>query len=147
MKKINKIIIKHEVDECPDLSWLGEFSNEPKGKFSIPHEPEDASSYNYFNAENVSNKGEAQQNYERMLAYGNDWSMVGIIAEAEVAVKVGDCWKLDCITSSGLWGIETDAEEEHHNEVANEQIDELKQLLREYGFSNKQIAEAPIEKV
>ena len=66
MKKINRIIIKHLIDENPDLSYLGEFSNE-EGEFAIKHDLSDNRTYNYFNAENVENMKQAMQNYERMM--------------------------------------------------------------------------------
>jgi len=145
MKKINRIVIKHSIDTGPDLSWLGEFSNE-KGEFPIEHDLSDSRTYNYFNADNVENMKQAKQNYKRMIDYNNNhWWMIGIKAEAEIATGTKGWQLLNTIKSGGLWGIETDCDDSHIKEIENEQLDELKDVLRKLGFSKLQIEKAPIK--
>ena len=38
MKRIHKVVIKRMVDESPDTSWLGEYSNRATNEFSIDRE-------------------------------------------------------------------------------------------------------------
>jgi hypothetical protein len=147
MKKINKIIIKHIPDYEADLSWIGTFDDEPKDEFAIKHNG-GREQYAYFNPQKgaVENKKQAKRDYERMMAYDRgEWGMVGIKAEAETAISIGNgCWKLDTITSGGLWGIETDADEKFHNEIEQEQLAELKDYLKEYGFTDSDIEKARV---
>ena len=146
MKKINRIIIKHPIDSDPDLSWLGEFSNE-KGEFAIEHDLSDSNTFNYFNADNVENMRQAKQNYERMIDYDkSNWGMIGIKAEAEIATGTKGWQLLNTITSGGLWGMETDCDDDIIEGIENEQLDELKDVLRKLGFSKLQIEKAPIER-
>ena len=86
MKKITKITVKHIPDYNADLSYLGTFSNK-KGEYAIEHNGE-RNSYKYFNAENVSNKKEAQHNYNTIMKYDSgDLYSIGIKAEAEIQTK------------------------------------------------------------
>jgi hypothetical protein len=72
--------------------------------------------------------------------------MIGIKATAETAVSIGNnSWKLDRITSGGLWGIESDADDSHKKETEMDQLAELKGYLKEYGFTDEEIATAPVE--
>ena len=146
MKKIKKIIIKRIPDYDADLSWIGTFSNEPE-EFAIEHDG-GRNSFKYFNPQKgaCENKKQAKRDYERIMAYDRgDWGMIGIMAEAETAVSIGNnCWKLDKITSGGLWGIETDSDETYLTDIENEQLTELKDYLKEYGFTNEDIEKAEV---
>jgi hypothetical protein len=148
MKKINKIIIRHIPDYDADLDWIGTFDREPQSEFAIEHEPDNNRTYNWFNPQKgaVENKKQAKRDYERLLAYDRgDWGMIGIKAEAHIACSLdGKTWKLDTITSGGLWGIETDADEKYHNEIEQEQLAELKDYLKEYGFTDEEIEKAEV---
>jgi hypothetical protein len=82
------------------------------------------------------------QDYKRCEEYNNGyWHFIGIRAEAEVGVKLNgsDSWKLDELTSGGLWGIESDSDKDHFKEVAGEELSQLRKILEAYGFSEKQI--------
>ncbi len=81
----------------------------------------------------------ALQDYARMESLQNgEWGFIGIRAQAEIAV----CGVCQTITSGGLWGIESDSEEEVFREEAREQLAELRGILNELGFSKRAIAAA-----
>ena len=146
MKRVNKITITRRLDETGDISYLGTFSDTPS-KYAIKHEG-DSRSYQYFNADNVSNMKEAQQNYDRAMEFSEGRvAQMGVTAEAEVAMSRdgGKTWKLDELTSGGLWGIESDSGEKYFKEVEDDQLSELKETLEGYGFTASQIKAAPIE--
>jgi hypothetical protein len=141
MKKINKIIIEHIPDYDADLDWIGTFDNEPKSEFAIEHDVGNPQTYSWFNPQNgaVENKKQAKEDYKRMLAYENgDWGMIGIKATAEVYTSQnGREWKIDKITSGGLWGIETDSSLEYKIEVEKDEEADLFETLKEFGFTDK----------
>lgn len=149
MKKINKITIERIPDYDADLDWIGTFDREPKSDLAIEHEPDNNRTYNWFNAQKgtCETKAQARREYERMLAYNRgDWGMIGIKAKAETAISIGQGnWKLDTITSGGLWGIETDTDEKYYKEIEQEQLSEVKDYLKEYGFTDEDINNAPVE--
>ena len=149
MKKINKITIKHIPDDDDDLSYLGTFGNN-KGEYGIEHNGE-RGSYPYFNAENVSNMKEAKQNYETMMKYERgDLYSIGIKAEAEIHTQQdgNSFWKIDKITSGGLWSIEQGYknDQEDIESIEQEQLEELKLTLKEFGFTDEEINKADIIK-
>ena len=147
MKKINRIIIKHLIDENADLSYLGEFSDRRKnqGKYTINHGQQPLG-YKYFNADNVDNMKQAKQNYERMIDYNKgNWWMIGIKAEAEIETGNMNFRLLNTIKSSELWGVNSDCDDSEFKEIEDERLDELKDVLRKLGFSKLQIEKAPIK--
>jgi len=149
-KKIDEICIRHIVDEYPDLTFLGEFSNTP-GQFAI-HHSDNAREFRYFNAYNVSNEAEARENYERMLQFCNgDRCMKGIRAEAQIITSLNLLDSLQSatvnrISSHGLWGIESDSDEEYVKEIEKEELSELRDILTLLGFASEQIDNAPIKR-
>jgi hypothetical protein len=145
MKKIEKIIIKHIPDYDTDLSWLGTFSNE-KGEHAIEHS-EGGRTYKYFNADNVENMKQARQNYEEMMKFERGESlMIGIKAQAEIRTSYnGKTWLCNAVSSGGLWGIEDSNEDDYIKEVEHEQLADIKDVLKELGFTDDEIANAPVE--
>lgn len=141
--KIDKITIRREVDTCPDLSYLGTFSNNP-GKFPIEHEPNNPRSYPYFNAENVDDLKQARQNYDRVMRYDSgDICDYGITARATVhitgpGIPAGNAL-LQEITSGGLWGLASDGTPADFAEVERGQLDQLITPLQALGFSTRAI--------
>lgn len=85
------------------------------------------------------------QDYGRMeqLNRGH-WCFVGLQAEARVAISLdgGQTFKLDKITSGGLWGIESDDDKSYFAEVAEGELSQLKGLLAAYGFGRTTVARA-----
>lgn len=144
---VGKIVVMHIAEESPDLSDLGKYSNEP-GEFAIENPQGDSRHYLYFNAENVSNMEEAQQNFERMERYEQgDWGMMGIVAEAELMIphkSIHPTWQIQRISSGGLWGIESDSGESYLKEVEQEELANLKSNLKELGVSEREFKRAKL---
>lgn len=154
-KKIISIKIKKMVDESADTSYLGEYSAR-RAKFSFDREflrDMNRNELRYFNPYTNPLEGktqkerkelydQAKQQYERMesLNRGN-WQYIGIQAEAQIEIN----GTLEYITSGGLWGIESDSGRDYIDEVGKEQMAELKGLLRELGFSKRQIEKVEIK--
>ena len=142
MKKINKIVVKRIPDYDSDLSYLGTFGD-VAGKYAIKHN-EGGRQYQYFNAVNVENMKQARQDYDRIMQYEKGYLMdYGVIAEAEIYTSQnGKYWKIDKITSGGLWGLSSDSGDQYFQDEAKNQIDELKNTLLEFGFKNLEIEKA-----
>jgi len=87
---------------------------------------------------------QAQQNYDRIMQYEKGYLMdYGVIAETEIYTsRNGEYWKIDKITSSGLWGLSSDSGDQYFQDEAKNQIDELKNTLLEFGFKNLEIEKA-----
>lgn len=140
---VEKIIVKHEIDEYPDLSFLGKFSDNP-GKYPIKHNGS-RGSYHYFNADNVENMTQAKENYNEMMRFeNNDIFMMGIKAYAVINIPTdNNSWIIQHITSGGLWGIESNSDKDYIKTIESEQIDEVKTYLKILCVEN--IDNAPIE--
>ena len=77
----------------------------------------------------------AAENLERLSKYGDQWSVVGVRAEARVGVSHdGTNWQMQELTSSGLWGIETDSDRGYFQQVATDELADLGATLRAFGF-------------
>lgn len=88
-----------------------------------------------------------QEGFEDRLAqFRNDeFSFVGIIAEAEVDIKGqsnSNFYIVQRISSGGLWGIESDSDKAYLAEIAQEQLMELRDQLKALGFSARAISVA-----
>ena len=145
---IKRIIIKKEVDNDTDLSHLGSFSNE-KGKYAIEHSLGDSRTLNYFNADNVEDMQQAQQNYKRIMQYENGSVCdYGITAYAKLSTDqdtVPVSFLINTISSGGLWGISSDSEQSYIKSVGKEQLIELKKVLLSLGFTKKEIDKVVVE--
>lgn len=111
MNKLDSIRFIKKIDECPDLSYLTQFEN---------------------------SKDPEEQKYhildqERLRQYNNgDWCMLGIYAEAKILIPSDQGGYItQHIKSPGLWGIESDSNETYFNEVAQEEKEQLKDMLKE----------------
>lgn len=153
MKKISSISIIQDPDYDADMSDLGTFGPEPKDKFAVNHHKAQGfanrNTFEWFNPQPgiCETKKDALSIYERMMDYekGN-WYMLSISATAHIQTSQdGKTWKLDKITSGGLYGIESDADESDKKEIASDQLQELKTTLQEFGFTKEEIDAAPIE--
>lgn len=143
MKKIEKIIIQHMPDNDADLSHLGEFSDEAKAG-AIDHHERDGITRNMLKYFNPQDPEHAEADYIRMIEYDRgNWYMLGIKAVAEIRTSDdGKTWSINRISSGGLWGIESDGGP--FNEIEAEQRDELEDILKNLGFTAKEIKEAPV---
>lgn len=141
--KIAKVWVEHVPDNDPDLSYIGEFSN-TAGEHAIEHSMTYCNignrEYRYFNPANAEHEKQAQEDYERMKAYGNDWHMIGIRAHAELNIPHGSSWIIQKISSPGLWGIESDVS--YFTEVENEELATLRDMLSQLGIELETIDKA-----
>jgi hypothetical protein len=139
---------KTKLDEWPDLSWIGEYSNSPKeGAIEVGEGPR---SYTYFNPANVEY---ADQDYERMKAYNRgDWYMLGVWAEVEISIpyygrkltrferlrrkdnRPITHWRMETVRSGGLWGIESDSDDDYIDEVYADETHDLIYVLESMGI-------------
>jgi hypothetical protein len=91
-----------------------------------------------------------RQDYERMESLNaGHWGYTGIRAQAEVTVPMKEglpsyatAVLTQTLTSGGLWGIESDSDSSYFADVQAEELAELKQQLRAFGFSARAIATA-----
>jgi hypothetical protein len=165
-KKINKITIKHIYDESPDTSFFGKYTDEvndwyidrEQGEYiAILQKDEDyelpskGREYRFFNpcagGEKEGTKDYqkyGKEDFKRMEDLNNgQWEFIGIKAFAEVHTSQdGNDWLINSVSSGGLWGIESDSDKDYLKEVEQEQIAELKIVLKEFGFSDKEINKA-----
>jgi hypothetical protein len=108
--RVQSLRIMTADDENPDVSWLDQSSEELGG--------------------DEAGKKDRKLNQERLESFHRgDWHMRGLWVEADVIVG-GTVQK---IRSGGLWGIESDANREYLQSVAEEEYDALKSILREMG--------------
>jgi hypothetical protein len=161
---IEKVTVKRVVDESPDLSCIGEYSDNATD-WSIEREsgeyvadlPEDHETptrgreYRYFTPyAGGETPGTADyreyglQDFKRMESLNRgDWCMIGIVAEAEVLIPSGpDSCHVQHITGGSLWGIESDSDNAFLETIARECLGELQQQLEAIGISASDIAAA-----
>ena len=160
--KTSDIRVHQVIDECADLSYLGEYTNKHPGYDELkrgsafdrfPESGRDYREYQYFIPANTVeehrkglialgySKGDAEelarsyckQDYKRYEALNRgDWQPIGIYATANVLC--GSCGEVSKIQSYGLWGIESDSEETIE-ETTEEQIKDLKDELTKMGVT------------
>ncbi len=150
--EVLSIKVRVEIDEHPDLSWLGEYTDNLPYKLDLrrgdafERRHRERHTYKYFTpAMTVGehrrglsklgySRGVAEElaryycrrDFERMEGYNRgDWWMVGIWAEAAVVIHN----VVQTISSGGLWGVESDAGRDYHLEVANEEVASLRAIL------------------
>jgi len=155
MKRIHKVVIKRMQDECPDTSWLGDYSDKQASEFSIDRAHDLDCLYRYFNGPIENYKGElpedirkyVRQDFERMESlYRGDFCFIGIRAEAEWSITQTEYARngslIQTVTSGGLWVIESDSSSEYLKEIEQEQLAELRSQLKAIGFSSRAISAA-----
>ena len=164
MKRIESVTIKKLYDESPDTSYIGEFTDtleegviiRATGEYYNPSQedqeiPDRGRECRFFKpyagGEKPGSKDYEKyglQDYKRMEALNQgDFCFLGIRAEAVTARSTdGKTWKMDKITSGGLWGIESDSGDSYLLEEAKSQLNELRGTLKEYGFTPKAITAA-----
>lgn len=172
MKTISRIKVKREVDEYTEFPWLGRYTNKyetgtiSRSRFSkrysrgqyewyIPanHWPHDPRNWDHVSEEDKAKviheygslkKADwcyALRDMDRLDSMGEDWVPIGIFAEAEVVVHS----VIQRIRSAGLWGIESDSDEEYLRSVEKDELDELTKILVELGFSESDMPEVEQE--
>lgn len=196
--RILSVTIRRMIDDSPDTSWLGTYSNRPETEFAIDRAHSLDCASQTFNAQSECDCGEcdcgeggsmerndyqffnpatiepfnpkaawiptnehdkraywraamrenARRDYKRMesLDAGN-WGFIGIRADAEIGIPEdstmpSSSMTIQCITSGGLWGIESDSDAPYLESVEQEELGELKQQLRALGFGTRAISKA-----
>ena len=133
---VTEITIKRIVEEDPDLSFLGRYSNSPetksKDEIAIDRLVEMGSGeYRYFIAANVENRKQALENHARMNASNsNDWCMLGIKAKAEYVIPMGDYGIIHRLDSGGLWGVESDSDKKYLHEIEDQELSQLRDIAK-----------------
>jgi hypothetical protein len=118
-----------EIDEFPDLSWL-----EPdSGRYADVEDAEERERYQ-------------AQDAERLAAYyAGAWEMTGVRAKVTMHVPIGgNSFAVYTLTSPGLWGVESDADENYLAEVYREQCAELAQAVWQMGQMMRPTLEATV---
>jgi 6-pyruvoyl-tetrahydropterin synthase len=142
MKAIAKIRIIHEIDENPDLGYLKSTYNEDTQTIikSDQYTQENIKEYGW---EKV--KKWIDEDTKRIQNYGDTWWFLGIRALAKISIKdnpKADHLILIPIVTPGLWGIENDSDEKSLKEIAEQELNILKDILMELGFTEKEFKEA-----
>jgi hypothetical protein len=172
MKKniqINKITIRRILDVCPDFSCTGEYVDDlidgviivEKGEFleKLPEEYEPPSRSNthigfqpYAGGEEVGTEEYykyGMQDYKRMEAYDRDeWFYMGIKVEAEISYEINEQGqrRLETLASMGLWGVESDSDEEYLKSVEEEELADLKGHLEVFGVDTLDFSNIPVQR-
>lgn len=141
------IKLKTFVDEYPDLSWIGEFSNTPE-EDAIPHPPgiNNPRFYNYFNP--ATEYG--HQDYELMMKIerGDIW-FIGVRAQVTIPIpssRFNDSWIMETIDTPGLWGVEGN-DGNYIDEVFEEEKGILIDMLCKMGVQVGEPLEVKIQRV
>lgn len=149
MKRILSVTVHREVDSDPDLSWLGEYSDKPKNNAIDRQERGEMQrgEFRYFNpaisGEESGNPDSPEEDYRRYEAYNkSQWWMIGVWCSAKVVLTD----VVQTIRSGGLWGIESDSEDDYFEEVIKEELAALRGQLKAIGFSDRAISKAFKEK-
>jgi hypothetical protein len=125
-----------ETDDDPDLSWLGKYSSTDAPHAIDRQERGDRGrgELRYFIPTNIGeetgNPDSPEQDYQRMESYNRgDWCMTGIKASVTLQIPHGDGFISQTIESPGLWGVESDAGEDHLQEVFRDECSILASML------------------
>ena len=126
------------IDDNPDLSYLKTSYSDYYGEdgsnwLRLSKEDKQKVIKKYGSLQDASIVYMAQDEHRLQEYYEGKWHMLGISAEATVLIPAGSeppTYKIQKITSGGLWGIESDSNEEYLKQVEKEQVDELRGYLR-----------------
>ena len=140
MKKIVDIKIVQRPDPVDDGSQLGKYTDEWSEHAIDRKERGDWSpgQFRYFVP--VTIYAEYRDvDYKRAEAFNNsEWSFVGVQAVATIETN----GLRNRLTSGGLWQVESDSDAAYLAEIGAEQVDELRDVLLELGFTPAEIEQA-----
>lgn len=132
-----------EQDAYPDLSFIGEYSNQPGDKaHTVDREKRgdmNLHEYRYFIAAmsgaETGNRLSVWQDYKRYEAYNNgDWCMMYIRAKVTLEIPMGNGHTITQeIESPGLFGIESDSDDDYFAEVFKDECAVLEEMLKAMG--------------
>ena len=137
---IETIRVKHLVDENADLSWL-KSTIDASGKLHSCRYTQDELQQHPRRTRRYMAEDKA-----RLDNYGNTWGMMGIMAEATVKYPIGQGnWRLETLTSGGIWGVETDSDNHYIQQLEHEELADLKSHLQTFNVSVRGFGHIPIE--
>ena len=155
MKQILKIKVVREIDEFPDTSWLGTYVSKwvpgaiDRSRFShmwgqgqYPYFLPATDWWNLKGAEKREAWKHALEDMERLETLGKTWDLIGIYAEAKIAIDS----ILETISSGGLWGIDSTNDEDYLEMIEAEELATLAVILKELGFTEAEIAKVEVER-
>ncbi len=148
--------IRVESDDHPDLSWLGEYTDNAPDSYDLKRgsafcrRHRERNTFRFFvpamsvdeHHKELSRLGYSRglsedyarhycrRDFERMETYGKDWWMLGIWAEANVVINN----VIQTVSSGGLFGVESDSKGDYLIEVAREEIVSLKAIMEAMGL-------------
>jgi len=150
-----EIKIDIQEDKFADLSYLGKFGDEWK-KYAIDRKQRgtwNRGEYRYFypacapmkfmtSKEKHAAWKDCERDFERMERYERgDWTLIEIGAVARIEIRGG----IEEVTSGCVGGVESDSGEDYIRDIKLEQLEELKSILKEIGFTTEEIEEMKVE--
>jgi len=170
MKRITEVSLVSIMETRPDISLIGEYTDKPsdwvivcqegdylynlnfqadKQAYELPGHGRKCRFFKPYAGGEEEGTADYQtyglQDYKRAEAYNRgDWCMLGLKAIAKIQTRPGanSNWLCNEVSSSGLWGIESDCGDEYKKEVFDGQLAELRDALKAFGFNNRQIDQA-----
>ena len=139
--RIKSIRIEHILDDLPDLSYLGEYTDKyVRGAIDRKAIGDmGRNEYQYFIPYMREGGFESYQRYEQ---YNKGyWCSIGVVAIAEIEKRIGNKVISFEISSDGIYGIESDAED-YIEEIDQEELNNLRYQLSEIGLSMIQLDKA-----
>ncbi len=146
-KRILAVRFETSPDSDPDLSWMGEYVDQP-GADDVTVDRKargDAGQRDlrYFVAamsgEETGNPASVERDYQRMEAYNRgEWYMFFCQAVAMVSIN----GVMQIITSGGMSGVDSDCGQADLDEVAAQEHGELRSILDNLGFTAEAIEAA-----
>lgn len=165
--QIVSISIYQEVDQTPDVSYIGKCNDDESelrniirfgkhrgktiGELKEGDElPKKCREYRFFlpamTGEETGNPDSPKQDFERMESFNAyKWHLLGIRAKAVIMNPATSV--IQTISSPGIYGVESDSGDEYINYINNEEIENLCIELRGLNFSRRQISRALRKKV
>lgn len=119
--RLSKLEVVYKPESYPDLSYLEQEYNETKSP--------------------VTRRLYRKQDRERLAAYNRDeWHMMNVYAVATITIDSGSdpAHNVNWITrqtvrSSGIGGVESDADTDHLASIAEQELEELRGILAQLG--------------
>ena len=133
--RLDYIRVKWEIDESPDLSWLeSRLSEDGKTLLSSMRYTQEE-----LNEHPIKTRRYIKEDMHRLETCGDSWVMMGCTAEAEVSYPINESGdrRIETFTSGGLWGIESDSDNEYKESVASDQLWDLIDHIRHFGVEAK----------
>lgn len=132
--RIDYIRVKWILDECPDTSYLEtQLSEDGKTILSSMRYTQEE-----LNEHPIIIKGYIDQDMARLAKFNSgELCAYGCMAEAEVSYPINDKGyrRIEHFTSGGLWGIESDSDNSYREEVANDELEDLKEHLSKFNIT------------